>query len=183
MEKHKWRFSHPLNILVVIAFLLLFLFIIAFLINWQVGVKEKNRSLVLQDNPQVRYSLVFKTCGHQVEQPSEILPENISSIKYSGLSSEDLKDKLPMGWVILSFSPAEVIMEKLVDDLCYECKESSYVGIFEDRIAIYQGKYPYGVLKEITDFEVKEVYRQELEKGIPFSTEEEKRRILESYTS
>ncbi|UNC92627.1 hypothetical protein [Candidatus Contubernalis alkaliaceticus] len=61
--------------------------------------------------------------------------------------------------------------------------EEDFVGIYNDKIAIFRGVRPEGTLKEITDYEVKEVYRSDLEKGIPFEDEEEKIRILESYTS
>ncbi len=64
-----------------------------------------------------------------------------------------------------------------------ESVEEDFVGIYNDRIAIFRGVRPQGTLREITDYEVKEVYRMDLEKGIPFESEEEKIRILESYTS
>ena len=64
-----------------------------------------------------------------------------------------------------------------------DLEEENYVGIYNDRIAIFRGVRPEGVLLEITDYDVKEVYRKDLEKGIPFEDEEEKIRILESYTS
>lgn len=62
-------------------------------------------------------------------------------------------------------------------------EEENYIGIYNNKIAIFRGIRPDGVLLEITDFDVKEVYREDLEKGIPFENEEEKIRILESYTS
>lgn len=183
MEKHKWRFSRPLIILILISFLLLFLFLTAFFINWEVGLKSRNRYLILEDNPQVNYLLVFKQCGHQVDCPLEVLPADFSSINYSGLTREDLMMKLPVEWGVLNFTSSHVVLGKIEDKLCYDCQGSKYIGIYEDRIAIYQGIYPHGVLIEITDFEVKEVYCQELERGIPFTTKEQKRKILESYTS
>ena len=68
-------------------------------------------------------------------------------------------------------------------DVQESMEEENYIGVYNDKIAIFRGIRPDGVLLEITDFDVKEVYREDLEQGIPFEDEEEKMRILESYTS
>lgn len=74
----------------------------------------------------------------------------------------------------------ETVIEQSVEE---ELEEENFIGIYNDRIAIFRGTRPEGVLLEITDYDVKEVYRKDLEEGIPFTDEEEKLRILESYTS
>ncbi|MGI5875710.1 MAG: hypothetical protein ACOX6X_02700 [Dethiobacteria bacterium] len=67
---------------------------------------------------------------------------------------------------------------------CEANKEEYYLGIYADQIAVYE-KVPQGdlLLREVLPLKVKEVYYQELQKGVPFFTEEEKNLLLENYTS
>jgi len=58
-----------------------------------------------------------------------------------------------------------------------------YLGVYQDRIAIYRGNPPDGRLERVTEFEVKEDIRDQLEQGVPFTGPEELFRLLESYTS
>lgn len=61
--------------------------------------------------------------------------------------------------------------------------ERWYLGVHQGHIAIFRGDPPDGSLEEVTEFEVKDDIRDQLEKGVPFDTIEELQQLLESYTS
>lgn len=58
-----------------------------------------------------------------------------------------------------------------------------YLGIHAERIAVFQGDPPNGVLQHVTEFEIRDDIRDQLEKGVVFTTTEELMQLLESYTS
>ncbi len=59
-----------------------------------------------------------------------------------------------------------------------------YLGIYDEKIAVFRKQLSEEpVLVEVLPYPVKNVYRSELRQGIPFSTREEKERILENLTS
>jgi hypothetical protein len=58
-----------------------------------------------------------------------------------------------------------------------------YLGVHGERIAIFQGNPPNGILQHVTEFEVGDDVRDQLEKGVMFTTTEELMQLLESYTS
>ncbi|MCW3490416.1 BofC C-terminal domain-containing protein [Dethiobacter alkaliphilus] len=58
-----------------------------------------------------------------------------------------------------------------------------YLGIHNDRIAIFQGTPPDGVLQDITEYEVRDDLRPQLEEGVPFEDIQEMLSLLENYTS
>lgn len=113
-------------------------------------------------------------------------PEMFSDFDFVGFDKDEMVEFLPDSWKVEEFS------EKLVT-LVYEGEEfeaekeekteKKYISIYEDRIAIYKGKPPEGELMEVTPYMVKDVYKSELKEGIPYTTEEEREQILESYTS
>jgi hypothetical protein len=61
--------------------------------------------------------------------------------------------------------------------------ERWYLGVHHGHIAIFRGDPPDGSLEEVTEFEVKDDIRDQLEQGVPFYTIEELQQLLESYTS
>ncbi|MDW7650700.1 MAG: BofC C-terminal domain-containing protein [Bacillota bacterium] len=58
-----------------------------------------------------------------------------------------------------------------------------YLGIHGTNIAIYHGKPPHGELEYITEYEVRDDVREQLEAGVPFNDTEELLRLLENFTS
>ena len=58
-----------------------------------------------------------------------------------------------------------------------------YLGVYKNRIAIFQGTPPTGTLQYITEYDVREDLREQLEPGIPFSSTIELLQLLESFTS
>lgn len=61
--------------------------------------------------------------------------------------------------------------------------ERWYLGVHQGHIAIFRGSPPDGSLEEVTEFEVKDDIRDQLERGVPFYSMEELLQLLESYTS
>lgn len=118
-------------------------------------------------------------------------PEIFRNFNFEGFKKEDMKEFLPDPWEIEDFSEEIVFLkykgeeykkDNSGDDNYLEGKR--YIGRYKDRIAIYKdAPSEGGELLEVTPYEVKEVYEKELEEGIPFETEKDKERILESYTS
>jgi hypothetical protein len=74
--------------------------------------------------------------------------------------------------------------ERLETTRCDTDEKEYYLGVYEDQIAVYE-REPRGgiILREVLPLRAKDVYYQELQKGVPFSTEEEKNLLLENYTS
>ncbi len=184
-QNNRWNFPHK-NYGLIVVFVL-FIFITVFLVSWHINgdlfvTDEQNGNSVVKEGSSIVFRTVYN-CGHEIEQCLENIPEAFEGFTFTGYTREELKINLPPGWEVSSFRPADVVIKRTKGIPCQECSEIQYIGIYEDRIAIYQGERPHGVVKEVTDFEVKEIYREDLEEGIPFSTEEEKKRILESYTS
>jgi hypothetical protein len=60
---------------------------------------------------------------------------------------------------------------------------SGYLGIHNQYIAIFEGEPPTGKLQYVTDYEVREDLRDQLEAGVPFSGSGELLTLLENYTS
>lgn len=58
-----------------------------------------------------------------------------------------------------------------------------YLGTYSNRIAIFQGEPPHGTLQHITEYEVRDDLREQLEAGVPFRDAGELITLLENYTS
>ena len=62
--------------------------------------------------------------------------------------------------------------------------EEFFLGIYGERIAVYS-RFPSGevILREVLPYPVQSVYYNELARGIPFLSQEEKYSLLENLTS
>ena len=58
-----------------------------------------------------------------------------------------------------------------------------YLGVYNNRIAVFEGLPLTGTLQYITEYEVREDLREQLESGVPFSSTIELLQLLESFTS
>ncbi len=112
----------------------------------------------------------------------ENLPAGFSSFNLTGANREAVLSLLNEEWEIVTFKPHRLRLE-YTGELCAHCRELYYIGLYQGKIAVFSGIPSQGVLVEITNYEFKEIYREELEQGIPFTTEAEKKSILESYTT
>ncbi len=120
--------------------------------------------------------------------PPRVLTEIAVAMHNSNLSIENFMDELkdPQNWYLTNISEGSenpYFMLTYLDDFCPDCAELYYLGVFNDKIAVYQGEPPHGKLVEVTEFVVQELHRKELEDGVPFVDEEDKIRSLEGYTS
>lgn len=130
---------------------------------------------------------IYEACGHHELEIKEELPDELQSEVFPGEGGAvHAAPESGNGWHIVRNREAEHREENLVtivDELCRDCSRQKYLGVHDGKIAVFQGVPPDGVLLEVLEHEVKEVYREELEEGVPFETEEDKIRILESYTT
>ena len=132
-----------------------------------------------QDSDIVRY--------YEDESP----PEMFRNFNFEGFKKGELKEFLPSPWKVEDFSQNQVLLvykgeeynEDEMNNDYDEIDEIKYISVYKGRIAIYKGNPSNEELIEVTPYEAKEVYKEELERGIPFITNEERERILESYTS
>lgn len=120
--------------------------------------------------------------GNECSLSINHLPQGISDLDFAEVVEDDILALLDGSWELSKFTPSVIALE-YKDILCIVCRDLKFIGIFDGKIAIYSGAPPEGVLEEITEYEVKDIYKEELIKGIPFSTEKEKKTILESYTT
>jgi hypothetical protein len=156
---------------------------------------------VLDDIPLEPYMVqyLYRYCSHsEVYQPGNIpleyptppraMAEIAIALHNSNLTIENLMDELknPQGWYLADVREGcgrSFFMLTYLADFCPQCEEQYYLGIFNEKIAVYQGCPPDGKVIEVTEISVKEIDRQDLEKGVIFKTEEEKERHLETYSS
>jgi hypothetical protein len=124
----------------------------------------------------------FTLCDHEYTWLGGDLPEELALLNFTGMSHTELEAALPHSWYLLEFSPQQVVLEQ-VGEMCRICIDNGYIGVHNDKIAIFRGVPPSGSLEQVTEFEVKNDVRDQLEKGIPFSNLEELQLLLESYTS
>jgi hypothetical protein len=76
--------------------------------------------------------------------------------------------------------------QRVLDEPGYGGQElifHGYLGIYSERIAIFQGVPPDGTLQYLTDYEIRDDVRDALEDGVPFSNTRELLRLLENFTS
>lgn len=158
-------------------------------------VMERQEGGVCRDSPAVRltgeaeisYFVYHGECGHRIPgkrgELRKELPKDLRDIPFAGVSREELKSYLGAAWHITLFKEDILILQENREGYCGDCAGIGYVGIYQGRIALYRGTPPHGELMEITAYEAREVYQEELDRGIPYRDDEEKKRILESYTS
>ncbi|MEW5786161.1 MAG: BofC C-terminal domain-containing protein [Bacillota bacterium] len=142
---------------------------------------------------------LYRYCEHgQVYQPGNIplalpeppraLVEIAAALHNSNLSIENLMDELknPVGWHLVDMkaqSGRSYFILTYLADFCPDCEALAYLGIFNGKIAVYQGQPPHGKLIEVTEYEVRDIHRDELTEGVPFDSEEQKNAYLEGFTS
>ncbi len=132
--------------------------------------------------PEKRTEVVILHQGNNCSLTQQHLPAGLKEADLGTLSQERIAELLTGNWKMNIVAPASIVLE-YTGSLCPYCRDLKYVGLYDYKIAIFRGVPPTGVLEEITLYEVKDIYREELRKGIPFSSEEEKKFILESYTT
>jgi len=122
---------------------------------------------------------------HSLETMEQLPPEFEEEDVMSYLGGDLSGSEFPENWHLAHTEAGDgkEIYITVVDELCEDCSEERYLGEHNGKIAIYKGIPPDGVLLEELEHEVKEVYEEELKKGVPYRTEEEKIKLLETYTT
>lgn len=86
-------------------------------------------------------------------------------------------------WQIESFGRDKVVLKLAVEGVCKQHRQEQFLGIRDNKVAIYYGKpTEKPILKEVIAIKVDSLVgqvREELQKGIPFHSEEERLRIME----
>ncbi|MGI6574612.1 MAG: BofC C-terminal domain-containing protein [bacterium] len=121
------------------------------------------------------YQVTYNQCNHV-----EVLRERLPSEEI-GLTIADLQ-AIYREWVIEQ-DGIDVLLTAVVDGLCEHCRSSLFVGIYEDKVAIYYGE-PGGDswLKEVTNISLDSLPPREqadLRQGVKVTNEEELPLILE----
>lgn len=126
--------------------------------------------------------VIVRHAGRDCELSALDLPPALNSFNFAGAGREDIQRLLNQDWELTLFEPDQLVLQ-YTRELCPHCRDLQYIGLYGSNIAIFNGIPPHGVLVQITKYEFKEIYREDLERGVPFTTEEEKQSVLESYTS
>lgn len=188
MVKKNKKYKKRLWLICTFISLLLFIFaglsVIKFLASGPPAQPDGNRAAANGRGRGLTGSkeLIITHMGHACRLTLDHLPEELKSQNVNTISEEKLLQLLPDRWELVFFGEDKLYIN-FAGLLCPYCRDLKYIGLYKDKIAIFSGLPPNGVLVELTDFDVKDIYRDELSKGVPFNTEEEKERILESYTT
>jgi hypothetical protein len=135
-------------------------------------------AITLREGVEVTIRHAGKVCELGIED----LPPGFSSFNLTGADRQDILSLLNQDWELIVFEPEQLVLQ-YNRELCPICRDLHFIGLYGNNIAIFNGIPPDGVLVEITKYEFKEIYREDLERGVPFTTEEEKKSVLESYTT
>ena len=97
--------------------------------------------------------------------PDDMLPPSVPILENPELPEGNLPPDEPGGYV-----EPEAIFR-------------GYLGVHGSRIAVYRGNPSQGELQYVTEYEVREDVREQLESGVPFADTEELLQLLENFTS
>lgn len=147
----------------------------------------------------VQYIYRFCDPGHSRIFAGDKLPEGATlppaglieiskALLNSNLKIDQVREEIniPERWSLSDLSDhfkGPRFLMTLVEDLCPDCRGRYFLGLFNDYIAVYEGCPPEGLLREVTDYLVKDIDRETLEQGVQFESEDQKKLFLESFTS
>lgn len=143
---------------------------------------------------------LYRYCTHSMVVPPDSIPpdlplppavlaEMVVALSNSDTSIENLMDYIAEteGWYLAN---SRVGLGQLLftlthlDDLCASCQSHYYLGIFDhEYIAIYEGHPPGGRLYQLTEYKVKDVFRDKLQEGVRLESLEEVDTVLQGLTS
>ena len=136
------------------------------------------------------HSRIF--AGDKLPEGAAVPPAGLIEISMALLNSnlkiEQVREEIniPEQWGLSDLSEhfkGPRFLMTLVEDLCPDCRGRYFLGLFNNYIAVYEGCPPKGLLREVTDYPVKDIDRETLRQGVPFESEEQKKLFLESFTS
>lgn len=127
-----------------------------------------------------------------LDLPPAVLVEMAVALHESDTSIQNIMSHLKdtAGWYVADMragSSGSYFTFTYLDDLCPDCEQCYYLGIFndgvEDLIAVFQGKPPQGKMIKVTGHRVRDDLREKLEAGDIFESLDDLDSILEAYTS
>lgn len=134
--------------------------------------------------PKYVVQYLYTKCRHHQIKKTDKMPEKLDETVLSEARRIPSHYALPEGWHFTQKQNENgTYFLTKVKKICSDCSQYSYLGVYDENIAVFKGVPPDGVLIEVLDYEVKDVYKEELKNGIPFENEKEKNQILESLTS
>lgn len=128
---------------------------------------------IADENPPEPYMVqyIYRYCNHgelftpdnipaEYPQPPQAIAEIAVALHNSKLTIENLMNELkkPQGWHLAEVQAGggrALFILTYLADFCSRCAANYYLGIFDQKIAVYQGNPPGGKLIEITDIQVK----------------------------
>ncbi len=165
-------------------------------IDLQDPMPEKGKSsLKIDDKTEMEFVKEYQECGTEKRLNQDYPPEIFQNMDFTGYTEQELKNFLPDHWSVAEFKQDNVILEYNTTKKYSAHKDSQqvadnsnsdyqgYISVYQGKIAVFKGDPPEGELIEVTRYDVKDVYFDELQEGIEFDDEQEKEQILESYTS
>lgn len=189
MKKHK---KSKISVLHVVLFISLVTGVALFGI-YTSGILEgfisnqniyKKKEDIEQEEQKVKYIIQYvnTSCGHNKVEAVNNLPEETFGENYFlEMGGGGIDHSLPEGWYVTYVEDITVLT--LFNDLCEECRNKFYMGNHNGEIAVFQGVPPNGVFLKGLDIKVKDVYEEVLNEGVPYSSPEEMRNLLENFTS
>lgn len=142
----------------------------------------ENDTLTPEEEPGYVIQYIYSVCGHHQAQLYLTLPTTVFGDGPGEGGGADHEYLAPPGWHITELDDGQMLFT-FVDDICQECSKHYYLGSHDGNIAIFRGIPPNGVLEENLGLEIKDTFREELETGVPYTSEEEKNQYLQSFTS
>ncbi|MBP2628226.1 MAG: hypothetical protein H6Q68_2937 [Firmicutes bacterium] len=142
-------------------------------------VKQEGKIKIVADTDLVQKILYLKCKDEEVlrTKPTE---------KLVGLTIYQLQN-VYQGWVFDKFDTDEVHMTLKIDGYCREHANNMFIGIQDDRVAVFYGKPDSKrIVKEVTNIQVNKLMVQdveELKQGLAVSSTEELLRTLEGMQS
>lgn len=206
-KRRRWRWLAGIGaavLLILVGLAPLFLLVIYPRMGWQDPFSEKagqEESSPGEESAPERYMVQdpYRYCRHgkvcssaniplDYPEPPQSLVEIALALQNSNLNIQKLlaEIRVPDDWHLAEINPDReqtLFLLTCLGDLCPDCADRQYLGLYQDHIAVFRGVPPEGQLVEITEIKVKEIDRELLEKGLPFDSEEQKRMYLETFTS
>jgi len=153
-----------------------------------------NKSLLPEESEVIKQESKIKITNHtDLVQKIVYLKCNEEEVlhtkpteKLVGLTIYQLQN-IYQGWVIDKFDTDEVHMTLKIDGYCREHANNMFIGIQDDRVAVFYGKpNSKRIVKEITNIQIKTLMAQdveELKQGLIVGSTEELLRTLEGMQS
>ncbi|NMA54532.1 MAG: hypothetical protein GX952_01195 [Firmicutes bacterium] len=131
-------------------------------------VKQQSPSLLVED-------CYYEGCGHNITEEQELAPD------LRRLAPQELARLYNAA--VYQVSEYRLTVQKSEPGLCPRCKEQVFVGIYQDKAAVFYGS-PAGPhqLKEQTNIPVRKLPPQavtDLRSGIPVNSQQELLQLLE----